>query len=209
MRSSRPTRLPLPGDLYNGRLDTGGPDYGARLNQLFGSVGIFTFQYAQHKDRFVTKPFGLDVPTVRDYTTDPSGTGTNFTVTGGFGQVFGPTVNNESKRDAFSGSFTAYLQNHEIKVGGDYQKDTTFGSTYFTGGSAFASVRAASTDEAMHRRRSALYERERPDQQVFYQHDLLANGTNANSRSSRPRRSTLRRSATAGSSRTSGGSSRR
>src|SRR6185369_11028245 len=29
---------------YNGRRDTGGPDYGARLNQLFGSFGIFTFQ---------------------------------------------------------------------------------------------------------------------------------------------------------------------
>ena len=41
---------------YNGRLDTGGPDYGARLNQLFGSFGIFTFQYAQHKDRYDTKP---------------------------------------------------------------------------------------------------------------------------------------------------------
>src|SRR5262245_47118294 len=44
---------------YDGRRDTGGPDYGARLNQLFGSFGIFTFQYAQHKDRFNTKPFGI------------------------------------------------------------------------------------------------------------------------------------------------------
>ena len=80
---------------YNGRQDTGGPDYGARLNQLFGSFGIFTFQYSQHRDRYTTKPFGLDVPQFRDYTTDP--TGTNFTVLGGFGNVFGPTVNNKPR----------------------------------------------------------------------------------------------------------------
>jgi outer membrane receptor protein involved in Fe transport len=163
---------------YNGRLDTGGPDYGARLNQLFGSFGIFTFQYSQHKDRFVTKPFGLDVPTIRDYTTDPSGTGTNFTVTGGFGQVFGPTVNNESKRDSFSGSFTAYVQNHEIKVGGDYQKDDTFGSTYFTGGQRVrvrpCGVNATSQCAA----NAPFYTNANGDtSQVFYEHDLFANGT--------------------------------
>ena len=118
---------------YNGRQDTGGPDYGARLNQLFGSFGIFTFQYAQHADRYTTKPFGLDVPAIRDYTTDPSGTGTNFTTAGGFGNVFGPTLNNQSKREAYAGSFTAYMGNHEIKLGGDYQNDSTFGTTYFTG----------------------------------------------------------------------------
>ncbi len=118
---------------YNGRQDTGGPDYGARLNQLFGSFGIFTFQYAQHSDRYTTKPFGLDVPGIRDYTTDPSGTGTNFTTAGGFGNVFGPTLNNKSRREAYAGSFTAYMGNHEIKLGGDYQNDSTSGTTYFTG----------------------------------------------------------------------------
>ena len=57
-------RSPIPTSLnpisYAGRRDTGGPDYAARLNQLFGSFGIFTFQYAQHKDRYNTKPDGLD-----------------------------------------------------------------------------------------------------------------------------------------------------
>ena len=165
---------------YNGRRDTGGPDYGARLNQLFGSFGIFTFQYAQHKDRFNTKPFGLDVPAVRDYTTDPTGTGTNFTSGGGFGQVFGPTLNNDSKRDLFSGSFTAYVQNHEIKVGGDYQKDTTSGSTYYTGAQRVR-VRPCGVNSTSECTAGApLYTNANGQtQQVFYQHDLLANGTNA------------------------------
>ncbi len=171
---------------YNGRRDTGGPDYGARINQLFGSFGILTAQYAQHKDRYITKPFGLDVPQVRDYTTDPTGTGTNFSVVGGFGSVFGPTVNNASKRDSFGGSFTAYVQNHEVKIGGDYQKDNTFGTTYFTGGqrvrvrpclnatqnpgdTSFCDLSAA-----------PFYTNARGQtQQVFYQHDLLADGTAA------------------------------
>src|SRR5262245_47729566 len=59
---------------YAGRLDVGGPDYGARLNQLFGSYGIFTFQYAQHRDRWVIKPEGADRPGVIDATLNGSPT---------------------------------------------------------------------------------------------------------------------------------------
>jgi hypothetical protein len=116
---------------YNGRRDTGGPDYGARLNQLFGSFGILTLQYAQHKDRYTTIPTFVDLPQLLDYT--GSAGGTTSVARNGFGQVFGPTVNNSSKREAYAGSFTMYVQNHEIKVGGDYQDDNTFGSTFFTG----------------------------------------------------------------------------
>jgi outer membrane receptor protein involved in Fe transport len=122
-----------------GRRDTGGPDYAARLNQLFGSFGIFTFQYAQHKDRYNTKPFGLTTPQVRDFTVahDDEGnrTGASFssTPTSGFGSVFGPTINNASKRESYAASFTGYVGNHEVKIGGDYQNDATFGSTYYTG----------------------------------------------------------------------------
>jgi hypothetical protein len=117
---------------YNGRRDTGGPDYGARLNQLFGSFGILTIQYMQHKDRFTTIPTFVELPQLRDYTA--SAGGTTFQARGGFGQVFGPTVNNQSKREAIAGSFTGYVGNHEFKVGGDYQNDNTFGTTFFTGG---------------------------------------------------------------------------
>jgi hypothetical protein len=112
---------------YNGRRDVGGVDYAGRLNQLFGSFGILTAQYSKHKDRFETKPSGLDIPRIDDTTTSPT------TVSGGFGQVFGPTINNKSVRDQYSGSFTAYFFNNEFKVGGDYQKDDTLGATYYTG----------------------------------------------------------------------------
>ena len=164
---------------YNGRRDTGGPDYGARLNQLFGSFGIFTFQYAQHSDRYTTKPFGVDVPSIRDYTTDPSGTGTNFTTAGGFGNVFGPTVNNSSKRELYSGAFTAYAGNHEIKVGGDYQNDATFGATFFTGGQRLRVRPCLQTGTSVCDLAQAPFytNADGQTQQVFYQHDLLANGT--------------------------------
>jgi hypothetical protein len=172
---------------YNGRRDTGGPDYGARLNQLFGSFGIFTFQYAQHKDRYNTKPDGLDVPTILDYTTDPTGTGTNPTTLGGFGNVFGPTVNNASKRESYGGAFTAYVQNHEIKVGGDYQKDATFGSTFFTGAERLRvrpclnSVQSPGDTSFCDLALAPNYTNANGQtQQVFYQHDLLADGTSDN-----------------------------
>jgi hypothetical protein len=165
---------------YNGRQDTGGPDYGARLNQLFGSFGIFTFQYSQHRDRYTTKPEGVNVPQIRDYTEDP--TGTNFVVGGGFGNVFGPTLNNKSIREAYSGSFTGYAGNHEIKIGGDFQDDSTSGSTFFTGaervrirpclqdGANFCDLGLAPSYT------NSLGE----THQVYYQHDLLADGTTDN-----------------------------
>ena len=43
-----------------GRIDVGGPDYGARLNQLFGASGILTLSYGQHSDRYATQPNGRD-----------------------------------------------------------------------------------------------------------------------------------------------------
>ncbi len=162
---------------YNGRRDTGGPDYGARLNQLFGSFGIFTFQYAQHKDRYNTKPDGLDVPALRDYTEDPNGV--NFVALGGFGNVFGPTLNNESKREMYSAAFTAYAGNHEIKVGGDYQDDSTSGTTYFTGAQRVRIRPCLQSGASVCDLAQAPFYTNALGEttQVFYQHDLLADGT--------------------------------
>ena len=118
-------------DTYNGRRDVGGTDYAGRLNQLFGSFGILTAQYSHHKDRFNTTPNDPNISLISDRT--PALAGLGNASTGGFGEVFGPTINNASKRDQYGGSFTAYFGNNELKLGGDYQKDDTFGSTYFTG----------------------------------------------------------------------------
>src|SRR5262249_17884739 len=115
-----------------GRIDVGGPDYGARLNQLFGSSGILTLAYGQHADRFVAKPQGVDVAQTIDLTTAVTNPGV-FDYFGGYGQVFGPTSNNFSSRQAYAGSYTGYVGNHEFKVGGDYEKVRTQGATYWTG----------------------------------------------------------------------------
>ncbi len=119
-------------DTYNGRRDVGGADYAGRINQLFGSFGILTAQYSRHKDRFNTTPNDPDVALIVDRT--PSLVGNSADLSGGFGEVFGPTINNASKRNQYGASFTAYAGNNEIKIGADYQKDDTLGSTFFTGG---------------------------------------------------------------------------
>src|SRR5262249_45043424 len=48
--------------------------------------------------------------------------------------IFGPTNNNTSKRDAYQLTGTVYAANHEIKVGGDYEDNKTFTTSYYTGG---------------------------------------------------------------------------
>jgi outer membrane receptor protein involved in Fe transport len=116
---------------YDGRRDVGGTDYAGRANQLFGTFGILTAQYSHHVDRFLTSPQGTGVSEVVDRT--PTLTGGPVVITGGYGEVFGPTINNQSKRNQYSGSFTGYVGNNEFKIGGDYQKDETLGSTYYTG----------------------------------------------------------------------------
>jgi TonB dependent receptor/Carboxypeptidase regulatory-like domain/TonB-dependent Receptor Plug Domain len=126
---------------WESRRDIGGQDWGVRLNQLIGSVGLVQLQAAQHKDRYQLKPSGAgsgiryndfscdggtadqpcDVPTVQNSTT------------GGFGQIFGPTVNNYSKRMMYKGDFTFYLGNNEVKAGVDYQKGVTNAISFYTG----------------------------------------------------------------------------
>jgi hypothetical protein len=127
---------------WQSRRDVGGTDYGVRLNQLFGSMGLATLQYSHHEDRYLLTPSAAGAGIRYDDFTCSGGTPTvpcgqppvaNSTV-GGFGQIFGPTVNNESKRDHYRGDFTFYMGNHELKVGGDWMKGTTDAITYYTGG---------------------------------------------------------------------------
>ena len=149
-------------------------------------------------------------PSIRDYTLDPNGV--QFQTTGGFGNVFGPTVNNNSKRQLYAGSFTAYAGNHEIKLGGDYQKDSTSGATYYTGGQRLrirpclqtgSSVCDLAAGAVLHEQRRRDAAGLLPARPAGRRH------AGETSRSSRRRSSALRRSARAPSSRTSGASSRR
>jgi outer membrane receptor protein involved in Fe transport len=114
-----------------GRIDVGGPDYGARLNQLFGSSGILTLAYGQHSDRFQKQPQGRGVNQTIDLTSSVNQGYPDYY--GGYGQIFGPIYNNFSTRQAYAGNYTGYVGNHEFKVGGDYEKVNTQGSTYWTG----------------------------------------------------------------------------
>jgi hypothetical protein len=158
---------------YNGRRDVGGTDLAGRLNQLFGSFGILTLQVSQHKDRFLTSPEGTTVSEVVDRT--PTLTGQPLIISGGYGEVFGPTINNQSKRNQYSGSFTAYAGNNELKVGGDYQKDETSGSTYYTGG-ALLEIRPCTnaTGSRCDLTKAPLYN----GVPVFYEHRIFtASGT--------------------------------
>ena len=161
---------------YNGRRDVGGTDWAGRINQLFGSFGILTAQYSYHKDRFVTKPDGLDVARIDDTTTSPT------TVAGGFGQVFGPTINNASKRDAVTGSFTGYLGNNEFKLGSDYEKDDTTGNTYYTGTQRLV-IRACGTgSNACDLTQAPFYTNSAGKRlQVYYEHRIFtASATDLN-----------------------------
>jgi outer membrane receptor protein involved in Fe transport len=115
---------------YEGSRYIGAKDYAGRFNQLFGSFGVLTLQYARHADRFLTKltPEGEQI---RVFDLTVPGTSSS---TGGFGSIFGPTINNTSERDAYLGTFTAYVANHEIKLGGEYEDNTTVAITRYTGG---------------------------------------------------------------------------
>jgi hypothetical protein len=123
------------------RRDIGGLDWGVRLNQLIGSVGLVQLQVAEHKDRYQTKPSGIGAGIRYDDFTCTGGTQTLPCVqpasanetTGGFGSLRGYRSNNFSDRNMYRGDFTFYLGNNEVKAGADYQKGTTTAITRFTG----------------------------------------------------------------------------
>ena len=114
---------------YSGIRSIGGHDYAARWNQLFGSFGFLTLQYSRHEDRYQTEiPAEAELPRIIDQTVP----GIRVS-SGGFGDI-GSLINSVSKRDGYSGSFTAYAGNHELKIGGDYEHDDTVGIQRRTGG---------------------------------------------------------------------------
>ena len=161
---------------YLGRQDVGGPDYGARLNQLFGSSGhlhvpVLAAQGPVRDDasrrrepacqRLHPVPDGLDLRCVRRLRARER-TDTEQLVRG----------------EAYAGSFTAYPGNHEIKVGGDYSNDSTSGSYYYTGQQVLA-IRPCNVNATSKCKPDApLYtNRQGKTLPVFYQHTMLMAGT--------------------------------
>src|SRR5262249_26955719 len=116
---------------YSGRLDIGSDDYARRVNQLFGSFRVLNLQYSKHQDRFLFSPLDPNAIQYRDRTHPEDYP--FFPTSGGFGRIAGFRFHNNGTRDAYEGTFTAYAQNHEIKVGGDYVKNVTAAITSYTG----------------------------------------------------------------------------
>jgi hypothetical protein len=113
----------------NALRSVGAIDYAGAITQLFGSSALITARYARHTDRFELSP----VAGGEGYQIQDNTSGTRV-VSNGFGSIFGPTNNNNSKRDAYQLAGTFYAANHEIKVGGDYENNKTFTHSFYTGG---------------------------------------------------------------------------
>jgi Carboxypeptidase regulatory-like domain/TonB-dependent Receptor Plug Domain len=142
---------------YEGRRDIGGTDYGLRANVLFGSMGLLTAQASRHEDRYQLKGSGTNAIQFVDRTVAPP-----FPVTGGLGRINGFSDFNSSKRDQYRADFTAYIGDHEAKIGGSYVKRQTDAIDIFTGGQLVTKF----FDQA-----SGL---------TYYQHTFFAGATSAN-----------------------------
>ncbi|HEY6843078.1 MAG TPA: TonB-dependent receptor, partial [Thermoanaerobaculia bacterium] len=125
---------------WESQRNIGGLDLGLRGEHLFGSRGVASVQVSQHKDRYQLQPSGAGSGIRTDDFTCAGGTQAapcsppaSPTTTGGFGEIFGPTVNNQSVRDQVRGDFSFYFGNHEAKVGADYASGKTTAITFFTG----------------------------------------------------------------------------
>jgi outer membrane receptor protein involved in Fe transport len=158
---------------YNGERDLGGTDYSARLSQITGTWGLLQLQYARHEDKYETI-----VPNISRIIDNTAAVlqGVPATNYGGYGNVFGPTVNNASTRDAFSGSMSFFVGAHQIKVGGDYQKDVTTGTTYWSGLSRLViyPCRPGVSNYNCDLTKAPFADTAAGHMQVFYRHDFYA-----------------------------------
>jgi outer membrane receptor protein involved in Fe transport len=117
---------------FAGRFDIGSEDYAGRFNQLFGSFGVLTLQYSRHNDQFRFKPLDPTRAGVQDRTV--ASDYPNHPIFVGFGAVPGYRLNNEGERKEYTGNFTAYFGNNELKFGGDYLDAVTTDNSFYTGG---------------------------------------------------------------------------
>ena len=116
---------------FSGRQDIGSEDYAGRFNQLFGSFGVLTLQYSKHNDKFRFKPLDPTRAGIQDRTV--AADYPNHPIFVGFGAVAGYRFNNQGERDEYTGNFTAYFGNNELKFGGDYVEAVTTDNSFYTG----------------------------------------------------------------------------
>jgi len=114
---------------YTATRNLGGTSYAGRLNQIFGPSVILALQYSGHEDGFRTSIAPeANFPRVTDATVPGL-----RVFSGGFGNINGPIQNQSSRRDTASASLTSYLGNHELKLGGEYERDETAATTLRSG----------------------------------------------------------------------------
>ena len=95
-----------------GELKTGGSDYIGRYNGIFTTKFLVNAEAGHHHEDATTTGVGTTLPGLIDATVSPN------VLTGGFGFF----DKNKYDRDVVKLSGTAFLSNHEFKVGGDYEK---------------------------------------------------------------------------------------
>jgi Carboxypeptidase regulatory-like domain/TonB-dependent Receptor Plug Domain len=114
---------------YTATRNLGGPSYAAELNQIFGPSMMLSLQYSGHEDGFLTTiPPEANFPRVTDLTVPGL-----RSFSGGFGNVNGPFQNQSSRRDTVVSSLTSFLGNHELKLGGAYERSVTSAATLRSG----------------------------------------------------------------------------
>jgi outer membrane receptor protein involved in Fe transport len=158
---------------YTGTRDLGGTDYAARLTQLTKDWGLLLLQYSRHEDKYT-----LEVSQIASVSDNTASTlqGVPATAYGGYGFVLGPSANNDSTRDSYKGSMSLFFGGHQVKVGGDYQKDLTSGSNFWSGGQNLgifpcrAGVKGYNCDLS----KAPFSDTAAGHIQVFYSHNFIA-----------------------------------
>jgi hypothetical protein len=119
----------------------GGTDYGLRLNQILGTSGLATLQVARHQDSYLLVPTDAGLAVRFEDRRCEGGTPDEpcfspgpVAVEGGLGLIDGRDNRSESLRDQIGGNLTFYRGDHEVKLGGGYQKGRTDATSYYTGG---------------------------------------------------------------------------
>jgi outer membrane receptor protein involved in Fe transport len=132
---------PNPSTWYSDR-QLGGTDFGLRLTQLLGSMGLVTLQASRHQDgnslaadeqvRTVDLRCTGQPPGTPDSPCQPPDV-PNL-VTGGFGVIDGPLDHNVSFRNQLRADLTLYAGRHEIQAGASYEYGGSDASYSVTGG---------------------------------------------------------------------------